>query len=239
MPKISARPRLGERPYGGCVAVPSSALPALPRPLFRGVLHQAAFAVSLVVGTLLIVGADGDSRHAAAAVLAGSVAACFGASALYHRVTWTPDLRRWMRRIDHAGVYLLIAGTYTPVCLLALTGTWRIVVLVIVYAAAAVAIALKFAWVDAPKWLAVALGIGLGWAGVAILPQLATRLNPAALALLGAGGLAYTAGAIIYARGRPNPLPTVFGHHELFHAFTIVAVACQYVAIAFFVVRAG
>lgn len=202
-------------------------------------LHQAAFAVSLVVGTLLIVGADGASRHAAAAVFAGSVAVCFGASALYHRVTWTPDLRRWMRRIDHAGIYLLIAGTYTPVCLLVLDGTWRIVVLVMVYAGAGAAIALKFAWVDAPKWLAAVLGIALGWAGVAILPQLATRLDPAAVALLGVGGLVYTAGAIIYARRRPDPMPTVFGYHELFHALTIVAVACQYVAIAFFVIRAG
>ena len=195
--------------------------------------------MSLVVGTLLIVGADGVSRHAAAAVFASSVAICFGVSALYHRVTWTPDLRRLMRRIDHAGVYLLIAGTYTPVCLLVLDGVWRIVVLAIVYAGAAAAIALKFAWVDAPKWLAAVLGIALGWAGVAILPQVATRLNPAAVVLLGVGGLAYTAGAIIYARQRPNPLPTVFGYHELFHALTIVAVACQYVAIAFFVIRAG
>jgi hemolysin III len=203
------------------------------------VLHQVAFFVSLVVGTLLIVGADGGSRHAAAAVFAGSVAACFGASALYHRVTWTPRLRRWMRRVDHAGIYLLIAGTYTPVCLLVLNGVWRIAVLAIVYAGAAAAIVLKFVWVDAPKWLAAVLGIALGWVGVAILPQLATRLDPAAVALLGAGGLAYTAGAIIYARRRPNPLPTVFGYHELFHALTIAAVACQYVAIAFFVIRAG
>jgi hemolysin III len=203
------------------------------------VLHQAAFAVSLVVGTLLIVGADGASRHVAAAVFAASVAACFGASALYHRVTWTPNLRRWMRRIDHAGIYLLIAGTYTPVCLLVLDGSWRIVVLAIVYAGAAAAVVLKFAWVDAPKWVAAALGLALGWTAVVALPQLATRLNPAAVALLGVGGLAYTAGAIIYARRRPNPMPMVFGYHELFHALTIAAVACQYVAIAFFVIHAG
>jgi len=225
--------------YGGCVAVESSALTAPPRPLLRGVLHQAAFAVSLVVGTLLIVGADGARRHVAAAVFAASVAACFGASALYHRVTWTPNLRRWMRRIDHAGIYLLIAGTYTPVCLLVLDGTWRIVVLAIVYSGAAAAVVLKFAWVDAPKWVAAALGLALGWTAVVALPQLATRLNPAAVALLGVGGLAYTAGAIIYARRRPNPMPMVFGYHELFHALTIAAVACQYVAIAFFVIRAG
>jgi hemolysin III len=203
------------------------------------VLHQTAFAVSLVVGTLLIIGADGARRHASAGVFAGSVAACFGASALYHRVSWTPRLRLWMRRVDHAGIYLLIAGTYTPVCLLVLTGTWRYVVFAVVWAGAAAAILLKFVWVAAPKWLAAAIALALGWLGVAALPQLATRLHPAAVILLGIGGIAYTAGAVIYARQRPNPAPAVFGYHELFHALTIVAVACQYVALAFFVILAG
>jgi hemolysin III len=213
--------------------------PALAKPLLRGVLHQAAFSLSLVVGTLLIVESDGPRRRAAAAVFAGSVAACFGASALYHRVTWTPRLRLWMRRVDHAGVYLLIAGTYTPVGLLVLDGTWRLVVLATVYVGAGAAIVLKFAWVEAPKWVAALLGIVLGWVGVVVLPQLAARLDPAAVALLGAGGIAYTAGAIVYARRQPNLFPGVFGYHELFHALTLVAVACQYVALAFFVIRAG
>src|SRR5438445_551246 len=133
------------------------------RPLLRAVLHQAAFPVSLVVGTLLIVGADGARRHAAAAVFAGSVAFCFGVSALYHRVTWTPRLRLWMRRVDHAGVYLLIAGTYTPVCLLVLNGDWRMVVLLMVWLGAGAAVVLKFTWVAAPNWLAAAIGLALGW----------------------------------------------------------------------------
>jgi hemolysin III len=212
---------------------------AASKPLLRGVLHQGAFLAALVVGPLLVVGAGDERERIAAAVFAASVAACFGASALYHRVTWTPAVRPWMRRVDHAGIYLLIAGTYTPVCLLVLDGTWRLVILVIVYAGAFAAVALKFAWVDAPKWLAAVLGIALGWTGVVMLPQLATRLDPAAVALLGAGGLLYTAGAIVYARRRPDPVPHVFGYHELFHALTIVAVACQYVAIAFFVIRVG
>jgi hemolysin III len=209
------------------------------RPLLRGVFHQIAFSASLVVGTLLVVGAEGARRHVAAAVFAGAVAACFGTSALYHRITWTPRLRLWMRRVDHAGVYLLIAGTYTPVCLLVLTGTWRWAVATVVWAGAAAAALLKFVWVAAPKWLAVAIGIVLGWVGVAVLPQLATRLNPAAVALLGIGGLVYTAGAIVYARRRPDPLPAVFGYHELFHLLTLIAVSCQYVAIAFFIIHAG
>ena len=213
--------------------------PALAKPLLRGVLHQAAFSISLVVGTLLIVGSDGARRQATAAVFAGSVAVCFGASALYHRVTWPPTLRLWMRPVDHAGVYLLIAGTYTPVGFLVLDGTWRLVVLATVYVGAGAAVVLKFAWVEAPKWLAAAVGMALGWVGVVVLPQLAIRLDPAAVALLGAGGVAYTIGAVIYARGRPNLFPGMFGYHELFHALTVVAVACQYVAIAFFVIRAG
>jgi hemolysin III len=211
----------------------------LDKPKLRGVLHQAAFMIAIALAPLLIVGADRGRPRLAAAVFAGSVAACFGASALYHRVTWTPRARLWMRRIDHAGVYLLIAGTYTPVSLLALHGAWRPVVLIIVWAGAASAIALKFVWVAAPKWLAAAIGLALGWVAVIALPQLIGRLHPAAVILLVAGGLAYTAGAIVYARRRPDPAPAVFGYHELFHALTIVGVACQYVAIAFFIVRAG
>jgi len=209
------------------------------RPLLRGVIHQAGFTVSLVVGTLLIVGADGPRAHVAASVFASSVAICFGASALYHRVTWTPSVRLWMRRIDHAGIYVLIAGTYTAVCLLALQGAWRWTVLSIVWAGAVAAIVLKFAWVGAPKWLAAAIGLALGWVGVVAFPKLASTLDPAAVVLLGVGGLVYTAGAVVYVRRKPNPAPAVFGYHEVFHALTIVAVACQYVAIAFFVVRAG
>lgn len=219
------------------VSTPATATAPLGKPLLRGVFHQIAFWASLAVGALLIASADGGLGHVAASVFAVSVALCFGASALYHRVTWTPRARPWLRRVDHAGVYVLIAGTYTPVCLLALGGTWRLAVLSTVYFCAVVAIVFKFAWVDAPKWLAVGIGLALGWGALAVLPQLIDRLNPAAIVLLGVGGLVYTLGAIVYARRRPDPAPAVFGYHEIFHALTIVAVACQYVAIAFFVVR--
>ena len=212
---------------------------ALGKPRLRGVLHQVAFVVALAVAPLLILGAEGTRRRAAAAVFAAAVAACFGASALYHRVTWTPRMRPWMRRIDHAGVYLLIAGTYTPVSLLVLRGAWRPVVLTIVWTGVAAAIILRLVWVTAPKWLAAVIGIALGWVAVVALPQLIAHLDPAAVALLVVGGLAYTAGAVVYARRRPDPAPAVFGYHELFHALTIVAVACHYVAIAFFVIHVG
>jgi hemolysin III len=217
--------------------VDSGPIPAaIARPLLRGVLHEVAFFVALVTGVLLVAAADGTRERLAAAVFAASVVVCFGASALYHRVTWRPHVRLWMRRVDHAGVYLLIAGTYTPVSLLALYGAWRPVVLAVVWGGAAAAIVLKFLWVAAPKWLAAAIGLALGWVAVVALPELVRSLSPAAVILLVTGGLAYTAGAIVYARGRPDPVPSVFGYHELFHALTIVGVACQYTAIAFFLV---
>jgi len=210
--------------------------PTLAKPLLRGVLHQVAFVLALAVAPFVIYAADGTRARVSGGVFAASVAACFGASALYHRVTWTPRVRPWMRRIDHAGVYLLIAGTYTPVSLIALGGAWRPAILATVWTGAAAAIVLKFVWVDAPKWLAAAIGIALGWVAVVALPQLASHVAPAAVVLLVIGGLAYTAGAIVYARRRPDPVPAVFGYHELFHALTIVAVSCQYTAIALIVI---
>ena len=210
------------------------------RPLLRGALHQAAFTVSLVIGALLIASADRNAiTRTSASIFAGSVAAMLGASALYHRVTWSPRVRPWVRRLDHAGIYLLIAGTYTPVGLLALHGSLQHVVLAVVWAGAGAAIVIKLCWVGAPKWLSAVFGIALGWVGVVAMPQLAHSAGIAAVVLLAAGGVAYTAGGIVYAARRPNPAPAVFGYHEVFHALTIVALACQYVAIAFFVVRAG
>jgi hemolysin III len=155
----------------------------------------------------------------------------FGVSAVYHRVLWGPTARRWMRRLDHAAIYLLIAGTYTPFGLLVLPPAWAVVVLSIVWSGCAVAIVLKFVWVDAPKWLAALVAVALGWVGVVAFPHLVDAgIGP--LVLLGVGGLLYTAGAVVYARGRPDPIPTVFGYHELFHACVIAAAACQYAAVA-------
>ncbi len=209
------------------------------KPALRGVLHQLGFVFALAAAPLVIVGAHGARRTVAAAVFAVSVLVCLGTSALYHRVTWTPRARLWMHRADHAGVYLLIAGTYTPVSLFALKGAWRPTVLAVVWGGALIATALKFAWTEAPRALAVAIGICLGWVAIVALPELVAHLHPAAVILLVVGGLAYTAGAVVYARRRPDPYPAVFGYHEVFHALTIVAIGCQYVAIALFVVRVG
>jgi hemolysin III len=131
----------------------------------------------------------------------------------------------------------LIAGTKTPVSLLVLDGTWGRVILTVVWVGALAAILFKFAWLHAPKWVAAGVGMALGWVSVVALPQLVGRLEPSALTLLIAGGLLYSLGAIVYAVRKPDPLPQVFGYHEVFHALTIVAATCQYVAIAFFVIR--
>jgi hemolysin III len=208
------------------------------RPKLRGVLHAVAFVVSCVVGAAFVAAAP-NSHVLAAALFAASASVTLGTSALYHRVAWSRAARLWMRRADHAGVYLLIAGSYTPVGLISLNGAWRTSVLAIVWAGAAAASAAKLCWVRSPPWLSAVFGVGLGWVGVVALPQLMRREGLTPILLLAAGGIAYTAGAIVYARRRPDPAPRVFGYHELFHALTIVALACQYVAIAFFVVGVG
>lgn len=212
--------------------IPAVSRPAKPR--LRGVLHELAFVVAVALGVVLIEHANGLRPRVAAVAFAVSVAAMFGASALYHRVNWSPGMRRWMRRLDHAMIYGLIAGTYTPFGLLVLHGTWRIVVLAVVWSGAAVAILVKVAWVDGPKWLAALIGIGLGWIGVIVAPQLVDRIGVSGFSLLLAGGVAYTAGAIVYALRRPDPLPALFGYHEIFHALVIAAVAFQYSVVAFY-----
>jgi hemolysin III len=219
------------------VQLAAEPLVTVERPLLRGALHGVAFAAALVVGVLLVVFSR-ESRILPATVFAASAALMLGTSTLYHRVTWrSPKARLRMRRADHAGIFLLIAGTYTPVALISLSGAWRTTVLAVVWSGALAAAISKFCWVAAPKWLSAVLGVALGWIGVSALPRLAQHEGIAPVILLAAGGLAYTAGAVVYAFKRPDPLPRIFGYHEVFHALTIVALACQYVAIAFFVVR--
>jgi hemolysin III len=206
------------------------------RPRLRGVSHQYAFFLSLAAGAILVATASGGREIVSTAVFAGALTAMFGVSAAYHRVTWRPPVRRWMRRLDHAAIYLLIAGTYTPFGLLALPPAWAVVVLSIVWSGCALAIVLKLVWVDAPKWFAASLAIALGWVGIVALPELASA-GAGPLALLTAGGVLYTTGAIVYALRRPDPVPAVFGYHELFHALVIAAAACQYLAVALLVLR--
>ena len=206
----------------------------LSKPKLRGVFHEIGFYLAAATGVALIVTADPGTARVAAAIFAGCVAACFGASAVYHRPTWRPRARAWLARVDHAGVYLLIAGSYAPFGLIVMSRGWAIPVLAIVWSGAFVAILLKLFWLRTPKWLSAAIGLTLGWVGAVAFSQL-LPLPLTAIALVVATGLLYTAGAVIYARRRPNPYPRVFGYHELFHVLTVAAAACEYVAVAFYV----
>jgi hemolysin III len=213
--------------------LPAAAHPKVRvRPRLRGVLHQYAFFVSLTSGTLLVLLAATTRATVAAAIYAASVSALFGVSALYHRVTWTTAARRRMRRLDHAMIFLLIAGTYTPVGLLVLQGTLAAVVLAVVWGGALAGIALELVWTRAPRWLGGTVYLVLGWVAVVAMPQLFARLGVAGGLLLVAGGLLYSAGAAVYALRRPDPMPAVFGYHEVFHLLVIAGVAAHFLAIS-------
>jgi hemolysin III len=204
------------------------------KPRLRGVFHEIAFYVAAVVGIVVVATAEPGRARLSAAVFASCVAACFGFSALYHRPTWRPRARSWLARLDHAGIYLLIAGTYTPFGLLVLSHNWAVVVLSIVWSGAAAAILLKLFWPATPKKVSAAIGLSLGWVAVIAFTQF-LKLPVPALMLVGIGGVAYSLGAIVYARKKPDPIPHVLGYHEVFHLLTLVAAACQYAAIAFYV----
>ena len=209
----------------------------IARPRLRGVFHLYAFYAAIAIGSLLVAFAPGGRPRFAALIFALAVIGMFGASALHHRVTWKERGYRWSRRIDHAGIFLLIAGTYTPFALLVLDGAWSITILAVVWGGALAAILFKFLWVDAPKWLGAALAIALGWVAVVVFPQLIEGVGWSGSSLVLAGGLLYTAGGVVYAMRRPNPLPAVFGYHEIFHVLVVAAVALQYAVVAFWVVH--
>jgi hemolysin III len=209
-------------------------VPVRSKPKLRGVFHELAFYAAVGLGIPLSITAEGGKARLSAIVFASCVAVCFGASALYHRPTWRPRARSWLARADHAGIYLLIAGTYTPFGLLVLSPGWAIPVLAIVWSGAAAAILLKLLWPEVPKPVSAGIAVGLGWVAVVAFTQLLKVPLPGLLLLFG-GGLAYTFGAIVYALRRPDPLPRVLGYHEVFHLLTLVAAGCQYAAIAFYV----
>jgi hemolysin III len=205
------------------------------KPRLRGVLHQWACVASVVFGVLVVAFADGGRERVAASVYAASVTGLFGASALYHRVTWRPTVRRWMRRLDHAMIFVLIAGTYTPFALLAFDDGIGRALLIAVWSGAAGGVALKLVWIDAPKWLGVVVYVGLGWLAVWTFPALAEALGIVPTVLVGLGGLLYTTGAVVYGMRRPDPVPAVFGYHEVFHLLVVIAAALQYAVVVFWV----
>jgi hemolysin III len=201
----------------------------------RGWLHFWSFFVSVATGaTLISLAASTVSGKAALAtsIYGATVLGLFGTSALYHRHTWqSMRARVWMKRLDHSMIFVFIAGTYTPFALLAMDRVTGYIVLAVIWGGALAGVALKLLWPHAPRWLGVPIYIGLGYVAVFVLPQLLQHGGVAALVLLLAGGLFYTVGAIFYATRWPNPWPKTFGHHEFFHAATVLAAICHYIAI--------
>jgi hemolysin III len=209
------------------------------KPRLRGVFHQYAFFVSLASGALLVLLATTTRASVAAAIYAASMSALFGVSALYHRVTWNGPARRRLRRLDHAMIFLLIAGTYTPVGLLVLKGSLATVVLAVVWGGAVAGIVLELVWTRAPRWLGGTVYLALGWVAVMAMPQLFARLGLAGGLLIVAGGLIYSAGAAVYGLRRPDPVPAVFGYHEVFHLLVIAGVIAHFLAISLFALPPG
>ena len=209
------------------------------RPRLRGVSHQIAFFVSLVSGIALVVAAPDGQTRAEVAIYAASLSGLLGVSAVLHRRDWSPTVRRHLRRLDHSMIFVLIAGTYTPIAGTVLEGSLRTAVLSIVWIGALFGVILTVAWIDAPKWAAALPYVALGWVAVVAVPQLIDGLGIAGMSLLALGGALYTVGAVVYARKRPDPVPTVFGYHEVFHVLVLLAAALHYAVIAFAVLPRG
>jgi len=212
---------------------------AAKRPKLRGVSHQWACVAAVVAGAVLVWRAPSGRATAVALVYALSMVGLFGVSALYHRVVWMPAARRWMRRLDHSMIYVFMAGSATPVALLVVGGTLGTVLLCVAWGGALLGAAMNLAWIDAPRALKAAGYVALGWVGLLALPEIVAVLGLVPTALFLGGGVIYTAGAVIYAKRRPDPCPAVFGYHEVFHALVIVAALVQFVAVAGYVLPRG
>jgi hemolysin III len=209
------------------------------KPRLRGVLHQWAACVALGAGAVLVSLAQSPRVAAAVATFAGSLVVLFAVSAVYHRVDWSAAARARMRRMDHASIFVLIAGTYTPVALLALPLEAGQSLLVAAWSAALLGILQSLFWIRAPKPITALLAVAVGWTVIPYLGTARASLSTAGFALIAAGGIAYTAGAVAYALKRPNPWPGVFGYHEVFHALTIVGAALHFVAVVHLVRTEG
>lgn len=240
----SGAERMGERAHaardaaveraGAAREAAADAIAAV-KPRLRGVSHKWAFFASLLLGAVLIVLASTPRATLAVAIYAVSLSALFGTSALYHRVDWRrPDVRLWMRRLDHSMIFFLIAGTYTPFALIVLDGALASAILVVVWAGAVAGAIVEMIWISHPKWVAALIYVSLGWVAVVAFPALWSSLGAAGATLVIAGGVLYTLGAIVYATQRPNPNPAIFGYHEIFHLFVIAAAIAHFSAVAFF-----
>ncbi|MDX6583339.1 MAG: hemolysin [Solirubrobacterales bacterium] len=210
------------------------------KPRLRGVSHEYAFFVSLVLGAALIVIAKDGEARLAVAIYAVSLSALFGVSALYHVHNWErPSARRWMRRLDHTMIFFLIAGTVTPFALLVMEPPLSTALLIAVWAGALAGTVVELVWVDHPKWVAAIVYISVGLIGAIGFPAIVAEAGIVAGLLIALGGALYATGAVVYAAQRPNPSPAVFGYHEIFHVLVIAAAAAHFAAIALFAVPAA
>jgi hemolysin III len=200
------------------------------KPTLRGWIHAGTFPLAIVFGVVLLVFADGVDATWSSAVFVGSSLLLFGTSATYHRFDWSPRARVILKRFDHASIFVLIAGTYTPLSIMALPPDKGYLLLALVWSGALLGIGFRVFWISAPRWAYVPLYVLLGWAAVIYMFDL-FEANPAMMILVVVGGIAYTTGAVIYGMKRPNPIPGVFGFHETFHALTVVAFLCHWTGV--------
>ncbi|MGZ4446633.1 MAG: PAQR family membrane homeostasis protein TrhA [Nocardioides sp.] len=210
------------------------------KPKLRGWMHLATAPLTLAAGIVLVALSPDTQTRWGSAVFSASALILFTVSAVYHRGTWSPRVWTVLRRFDHSNIFLLIAGSYTPLTLMLLEGTQRVVLLVTVWTCAILGVLFRVFWTDAPRWLYVPLYIGMGWAAVFFIPgfmhgaseRLGVGVGTAVLVLIAAGGALYTLGGVVYGFKRPNPWPRWFGFHEVFHTFTILAFTAHYVGIS-------
>ncbi len=210
-----------------------NAVTTLVKPRFRGTSHQYAFIGATVAGIALTISVPASARIAVG-IYALSLMAMFGASALYHRGPWTDAQRVWFRRLDHSMIFVLVAGTYTPFASLVIGNPLGTIMLAVVWTGALAGILVTLFWIDAPAWVTALIYVVLGWISVVMLPELLDKLGWMPIILLGAGGVLYTIGAVVYARKKPDPVPHIFGYHEVFHVFVIAAAAVQFLAVALY-----
>ncbi|CAN5127803.1 hemolysin III family protein [soil metagenome] len=206
------------------------------KPTWRGWIHAGTFPLATAAGIVLIVLADGPAAKASSAIFMATSMLLFGVSAVYHRFNWSPKVKEVFRRLDHSNIFLLIAGTYTPLAVNALEFPNNVIMLSIIWGGATIGILSRIFWLKAPRWSYVALYILLGWTAIIYMADLFAA-NPVTMVLVIIGGLAYTTGAVFYGLKRPNPIPGVFGFHELFHSCTLIAFICHWTAILLLVMN--
>lgn len=215
---------------------PSTTLSA-GKPLLRGWLHQGFAPIILVAGMVLVVAGRTTALRAACAVYTLSALLLFANSAFYHRGNWSQKVHATFRRVDHANIFVFIAGTYTPLAVGMLSGHGRDTLLALIWTCAAVGVLFRVFWINAPRWLYVFLYVAMGWLAVGWMGQFWHVGGPAVVLLVAAGGVIYSVGALAYGFKRPNPWPATFGFHEIFHTCTVLAAICHYIAIALVVAR--